>query len=148
MSDILISKENIEAILTPIVQDMYTKINALDLSDADKAKLQILNYIVTTGDGTKFLTDNGTYQSVDLSSLNTASDKINVIYDLFQISGSTYSLTLPSDLQAKFDLLTPTGDGSKVLTDNGSYQDLVGILVSTLTDTEVNTIINDTKALL
>lgn len=146
--DILVSSENVEAILTPIVRDMYSKINAIDLSASDKTKLELLNYIITNGDGSKFLTDNGTYQTVDLTSINSASDKINIIYDIFKISGSTYTLTLPTDLQAKFDTLKSTGDGSKVLADDGLYKDLVGILVNTLTDTEVAAIVNDVKALL
>jgi len=148
MSDVLVSKENVQAILTPIIQDIYSKINTLGLSATDKTKLQLINYIINTGDGTKFLSDNGTYKSVDITSLNSASTKINVIYDLFKISGNTYTLNLPSDLQTKLNSLNSTGSGSNVLTDDGTYKNLIGIVVSAITDTDVNTIITNVKALL
>jgi hypothetical protein len=147
-TNILISKDNIENVLKPIVTQLYSQINALDLSAADKAKLTILNYIVTTGDGTKFLSNDGTYKFIDISSLSSMSEKIGVIYSIFNISGSSYTLTLPSDIQAKVDALVTTGTGSKVLSDNGTYVDLQSLLVTTLTTTEENTMISDIVALL
>lgn len=147
-NSVLVSKENIQTILTQIVAELNTEISNIKLSDADITKLQVINYLVTTGDGSKFLTDNGTYQTVDVSGITDASQKISVIYDIFKISGSSYTLTLPPDLQAKVDLLKSTGDGSNVLADDGTYKNLQGLLVTTLTDTEVSTLISSTLALI
>jgi len=147
-NSVLISKENIQTILTAVVSQLYANIKAMDLSAADKTKLTILNYIVSTGDGSKFLSDNGTYKTIDVSNITNMSSKIATIYSIFNIVGNTYTLTLPADIQAKVNALNSTGDGSKVLADDGTYKDLGALILTTLTDTEVSTLISSVNALL
>jgi N-acetylneuraminic acid mutarotase len=79
MSDVFVNYDNLHALLSGVAGNLKAKIDALDLTDAQKADLTILDHIVKTGDGTKFLSNDGTYKTINYSSLSDMSTKIGVI---------------------------------------------------------------------
>lgn len=148
MENILVSKENLEVIMKAIVTDLYTGIDNIELSDVDKAKLEVLNHIVTNGDGSKYLANNGEYISIDTDNINTMSQKINAVYDIFNITETGYNIDLPENIQTKLNIIKNDGDGSKALSDDGTYKDISEVLVSTLTEQEINTLVSEINALI
>lgn len=148
MENILVSKENLEIIMKAVVTDLYKDIDNIDLSEVDKAKLEVLNHIITNGDGSKYLANNGQYVSIDVDNINTLSEKINTVYDLFNIVGNEYTIDLPEHIQTKLNIIKNDGDGTKALSDDGTYKDITNALVSTLTDEEINTLVSEINALI
>lgn len=148
MENILVSKENLSSIMKAIVSDLYKGIDNIDLSETDKAKLEVLNHILINGDGSKYLANNGQYISIDVDNVNTLSEKINTVYELFNIVGNEYTIDLPEYIQTKLNVIKNNGDGSKALSDDGTYKDISSTVVSTLTEEEINTLVSEINAII
>jgi len=65
--------------------------------------------------------------------------------DVLTLGVDNYTLTLPTDLQAKLDLIVDTGDGTKVLADNGTFID-IPLGYRFMTDTEVTSMVTTVNA--
>ena len=149
MSDkILISKDNVELILTQVAKILYSQINAnaLDLSSY-KDKLQILNYIVTNGNGTNILADDGNYKSKQASVITDIYTRSNTVYSTLKIIpyNSTYIPNIPEyqNLATKLAIIVNNGDGTKLLNDKGVYVDVN--IYRGLTTTEITDVCNQIK---
>ena len=144
----LVSKENIKSLLSGVLEYINNNINNITLTEENLAKLDRINRIKTDGDGLKFLNNIGEYVSIDVDTLNSMYEDIQTIYNLFSItkdesSNLTHNLVLPDNIQSKLDIIELNGDGSKALADNGTYVDIIDVVVNELTDEEIQTIIDE-----
>ena len=124
----------------------FTTVSAV-LNASDQAKL---DKIITSGDGSLVLSNNGNYVALPTlvtqikDGLMSANDKKKLdsygslpagatgskfLNDLGQFAAVTATLN-PSD-QAKLDKIITTGDGSLVLSNNGNYVALPGLVTQT-----------------
>ena len=127
-------------------QGQFTAVIAT-LNSSDQAKL---DKIITSGDGSLVLSNNGNYVALPTlvtqtkDGLMSANDKKKLdsygslpagatgskfLNDLGQFAAVTATLN-PSD-QAKLDKIITTGDGSLVLSNNGNYVALPGLVTQT-----------------
>lgn len=77
----------------------------------------------------------------------SGSATVSNINEEYNIPESNYTLTLPDSIQTKLDIIKEDGDGSKVLVDNGTYVNITDSILTTLTDEQVTTLINEINAL-
>jgi hypothetical protein len=113
----------------------------LSSNDYDAASKEKVDKLITAGDGSKVLADDGTYKNIaggsindsDLESTNTtlSSSKIKGTYVAQETGKGLSSNDYDTAAKGKVDKLITAGDGSKVLADNGTYK-------SVITDTEID----------
>jgi len=102
MSSNLVSMTNLDTILKAIKLGVVTKINARDITQAQKDILTKANMIDTTTNNSGFLADNGTYITIDTTKINDINTKTQVVMDLFKISytndawDTSVTITLPT----------------------------------------------------
>lgn len=144
-----INYEALRKLLIKVKTKINEKIAAIDLNAEQKIILSKADKIVTTGNGLKYLSDNGEYISIDFSNLTDIFTKSKELIDLFQISKQednsyTYNLIFPDEVQSKMDIINISGDGTKVLTDSGEYQEYhKEDYYREMTDEEINTLISE-----
>lgn len=63
--------------------------------------------------------------------------------EVYSIEDTTYDLVLPSSIQDKLDIIKNNGDGTKVLSDNGSYIDATKAFIQVMTEEQVTALINE-----
>ena len=79
---------NYEAIRKLIIQlktKINSKIDAIDITDEQKSIIQKIDNVITTENGLNYLSDDGTYKSMNLEDLNELYKRINDIWDVFNI---------------------------------------------------------------
>lgn len=97
-----VSGDNIRDLLIGIANTLKTKINAIDLTQAQKDAIAIIDKIIKTGDGTKYLSNDGNYKTLPLdqiSNLQTQLSTINSTLNITNISehwDNTGILTMPT----------------------------------------------------
>lgn len=141
-----VNYDNIYALLTGIAANLKTKINAIDLTQAQKDQIALIDKIIKTGNGTNFLSNDGTYKNIPLDQLQTMSDKLTTIYNTLGITTSdgihyTANISTPQAILDKLALIITNGTGTKLLTDNGTYQEYVPTGYRQLNTDELNAVI-------
>ena len=143
--NILITENNMQKLLAGIISQYKEDIknNKIELSSK---QIDSLFNIVTSGDGNKILSNNGEYKDLNFEELNLYLDKYNNIDSIMTITkkdDNNYEIAFNNynDLFKNLNIIDTSGDGTKVLNDQGKYVSLPSYGTA-LTDEEVDAIIN------
>jgi hypothetical protein len=141
-----VNYNNINSLLTGVATNLKTKLNAVGLSTAEQAALNTINKLITSGNGSTFLADDGNYKTIPFSSLSTLNTELTSIFTLLGIptDNSTWDssgVTLPNI--DKVNNLILNGDGNSLLCDDGTYQEYMSGGYPVISDTDTTSLIND-----
>lgn len=85
MADIHVNYDNIKALLIGITNNLKRSIDAIDLTEEQKAIIIKAGKLKIDGDGNSYLADNGEYKPINLQEIEYIYTKISDIYNLFKI---------------------------------------------------------------
>ena len=97
------------------ITDLATTTEDGLMSSEDKTKL---NTIINTGDGTKYLADDGTYKTIDLTSLD---DKYVSVNNIKTINGESIIGTGDITISAESGIEDAPSDGKQYVRQNGAW---------------------------
>lgn len=126
-----INYEAIRKLLIQVKTKINQKINAIDLTEAQKAIILKADKIVTTGDGLSYLADNGQYINIDLENLSGIYQKSQDVIDLFKI------VKIDEAWESKLAPSVSMSGGTSIVSENKIY--VMANLITLCYDINANT---------